>query len=148
MLGIPFVTCSQFPADAPAAFFSIQALHDPTFARQVDAYLQSGRLALITDGLAKRLDGRVDLDRQNVHVLPVNGDPKKVWALPAERVDAIRTAMLRPFDVRFQGPARTALYLFEDGSWIVESFHDVQIHVAINDQPVEIEAHGWFQSWR
>lgn len=148
MLGIPFVTCSQFPVDAPAAFFSIHALHDPTFTRQLDPYLQSGRPALITDGLAQRLDGRVNLDRQNVHVLSVNGDPKTVWSLPTERVETIRTAMLRPFDVRFQGPARTALYLFDDGSWVAESFHDVPIKVTINDRPVEIEARGWAQSWR
>jgi len=148
MLGIPFVTCSQFPADAPAAFFSIHALHDPTFVRQLDAYLRNGRPALITDGLAQRLNGRVNLDRQNAHVLPVNGDPKTVWTLPAERIDALRTAMLWPFDVRFEGPARTALYLFDDGSWVMESFHDVPIEVAINDQAVVIEANGWAQSWR
>ncbi len=148
MLGIPFVSCSQFPIDAPAAFFSIHALYDPTFARQLDAYLQNGRPTLITDGLAKRLDGRVNLDRQNVHVLPVNGDPKTVWSLPTERIQKIRTAMLRPFGVRCKGPARTALYLFDDGSWVAESFHDAPINVTINDQSVEIEAHGWAQSWR
>ena len=148
MLGIPFVTCTQFPTDAPAAFFSIHALYDPTFVRQLDAYLQSGRPTLITDSLAERLAGRVSLDRENVHVLAVNGDPKTVWALPAKRIDAIRAAMLRPFGVRFQGPARTALYLFDDGSWVAESFHDAPINVTINGQAVGIEANGWAQFWR
>jgi hypothetical protein len=148
MLGIPFVTCSRFPVDAPAAFFSIHALDDPTFPGKLDAYLQRGRPTLITDGLAKRLNGRVNLDRDNVHVLAVNGDPKTAWSLPADRVDAIRTAMLRPFAVRYQGPARTALYLFDDGSWVVESFQDAPINVTINGKSVGVEANGWTHSWK
>ena len=148
MLGIPFVTSSQFPTDAPAAFFSVHALHDPTFAQQLDTYLQTGRPTLITDGLAKRLDGRVNLDRQNVHVLPVKGNPKAVCNLPAERIKKIRAAMLRPFNATFDGSARTALYLFDDGSWVAESFHDVPITVTINAQTVRIETNGWAQSWR
>ena len=148
MLGIPFVTCSQFPSDARAAFFSIHALHDPTFPRKLDAYLERGRPTLVTDGLAKRLNGRVNLDRDNVHVLAVNGDPKTVWSLPAKRIEAIRTAMLRPFDVHFGGPARTALYLFDDGSWVAESFHDAPINVTINGRTVGIKPNGWVHSWR
>jgi len=90
----------------------------------------------------------VNLDRKDIHVLAVNGDPENVWALPTERIETTRTAMLRPFDVCFQGPARTALYLFDDRSWVAESFHEEPITVTANGQEVDMEANGWAQSWR
>ena len=90
----------------------------------------------------------MNLDRPNVHVLALQGDPKSAWDLPTSQVNALRKAMLRPFDIRFQGPARTAFYLFDDRSWVVESFHDAPINVSINGQSVDLEANGWAQFWR
>lgn len=148
MLGIPFVACHEFPADAPAAFFSIHALHEPNLAKKLAAYLRTGRPALITDGLAARLAGIVDLDRPNVQLLSLKGDPTNVWKLPTERVSTLRAAMLRPMACQFEGPPRTAFYLFDDGSWVVESFHDAPIEVTINGRAAQIEAHGWAQEWR
>ena len=63
--------------------------------------------------------------------------------MPIARVSNLRAAMLRPLACQFEGPACTAFYLFEDGSWVVESFHDAPIEVMINGRPTQIEAHGW-----
>ena len=60
---------------------------------------------LLTDGLAKRLaglGGKLDLAAANVHVLPVEGNPKSLLDLPAEQVDALRAAVLRPSATRLR----------------------------------------------
>jgi hypothetical protein len=147
MLGIPFVPCHRFPTDAPAAFFSRHALLDPQLVDQLNDYLRTGRPVLITDGLARELEGRLDLDRKNVHVLPVQGDVTRVWKLPTQEVHALQSAMGAPFDVRYHGPARTAFYLFDDGSWVVESFHDAPVSVSMNGKSITVAASGWARSW-
>jgi hypothetical protein len=78
MIGLPLVPCHEFSADADAAFFSIHALRDPQLTSKLAALVSSGTPVLLTDGLAERLEGKVDLDRPNVERLPVRGEPKSL----------------------------------------------------------------------
>jgi hypothetical protein len=103
---------------------------------------------LLTDGLARQLSNRVDLASARVTLLPVQGDPKSLLELPQSRLDTLRKAVLAPLRAHFQAPARVGLYLFTDGSWVVENFTDAPVNAQLNDQPLRIEARGWTTQWQ
>ena len=134
MMGVPLVPCHEFPADAPALFLSVHALKDPDLATKLAAYVATGRPVLLTDGLAKRLEGNVATGASNVHVLPVKGDPKSLLELPQATLDALRAPLLQPLSRRFEAPNRVALYLFSDRSWVVENFNDEPVTVRLDGQ--------------
>jgi len=148
MLGLPLAPCHKFPTQAPAAFFSVHALKDPRFAQKLIAFIAAGKPVLLTDGLARRLEGKIDLNAPNVQVLPVKGDPKSLLKLPQEELDALRAPLLRPFDVTFKAPNQVALYLFRDGSRVVENFNDKVVTVELNGKPLTVAARGWVYRWK
>ena len=147
MMGVPLVPCHEFPDDAQAAFFSVHALKDPNLSEKLSNLIARGVPILVTDGLAQRLEGRVQLDAPNVHVLPVKGDPKSLLELPQADLDAIRQPLLKPLGRTFKAPNRVALYLFADGSWVVENFGDQPVTVQLDDVDMEVAARGWRYDW-
>ena len=62
-------------------------------------------------------------------------------------MEALRTPLLRPFKTRFLAPAGVALYLFRDGSWVVENFNDEVVSFELNGQLKELPARGWTYLW-
>jgi len=148
MMGLPLVPCHQFPADAKAAFFSVHALKDPDMAAKLSAFIAAGKPVLVTDGLAQKLTGKADLKRPNVRVLPVKGDPKGLLSLPQEDLDAARAFVLRPLGRSFRAPNHVALYLFEDGSWLVESFNDQPVTVELDGKSLLVPPRGWSLHWQ
>lgn len=148
MLGLPLVPCHEFPTNAPAAFFSVHALKDPQFAAKLTAFLKQGKPVLLTDGLARQLTNRVDLAAANVQILPVQGNPKSLLELPQVRVDELRVPLLRALGTTFRAPVGVGLYLFEDGSWVVENFTDQAADVALNGVAHSIPVRGWRWNWR
>jgi hypothetical protein len=147
MLGLLLAPCHEFPAAAPAAFFSVHALKDPDFAVRLATFIHSGKPVLLTDGLAQQLKDKLALDAPNVRILPVKGEPKSLLQLPQKELDDLRAWLLRPFKITFRAPNRVALYLFKDGSWVVENFNDQPAAVELNGQPLNIESRGWMQHW-
>lgn len=147
MMGIPLVPCHEFPTSAPALFLSVHALTDANLATKLAAYVASGRPVLLTDGLAKSLEGKVAAGASNVHVLPVKGNPKALLGLPQATLDALRAPLLEPLARRFKAPNRVALYLFSDGSWVVENFNDEPVTISLDDQTHRVEPRGWRQHW-
>lgn len=143
MLGLPLVPCHEFPADAKAAFFSVHAMKDPKLAERLSAFIASGKPLLVTDGLASRLAGKVKLDAPNVQVLPVKGDPKSLLTRTQAELDALRQPLLGPLGRRFEAPSRVALYLFEDGRWVVENFHDEPVTVKLDGKSQQIAPRAW-----
>lgn len=148
MAGIPLAPCHEFPSDAPAAFFSVHALKDPEFPSKLARYVRTGKPVLLTDGLMLGLAGRMRLDAPNVFILPVHGDPKSLLTLGQETLDGIRAPLLRPFKCRFSAPNRVALYLFRDGSRVVENFNDQPVDVNLDGNTRQIPARGWWQAWQ
>jgi hypothetical protein len=148
MLGLPLVPGHEFPTNAPAAFFSVHALKDPEFRAKLATFVAAGRPVLLTDGLAAKLAGWDGLDAPNVHLLPVKGDPQSLLALQPGELDTMRTPLLRPFDTTFKAPNGVALYLFGDGSWVVENFTDEAVTTELNGGKVTVEARGWRQHWK
>ncbi|MBI2926013.1 MAG: hypothetical protein HYY24_09940 [Verrucomicrobia bacterium] len=148
MLGLPLVPCHEFPARAPAAFFSIHALKDADFATKLAAFIRRGKPVLLTDGLARRLAHVVKLDAPNVHMLPVKGDPKSLLQLSQTELDELRAPLLRPLKATFRAPNRVALYLFKDGSWVVENFNDQPVDVELRGKKLTVTARGWQHQWK
>ncbi len=148
MLGLPLVPCHEFPAEAKAAFFSVHALKDPGLPGKLAAFIAAGKPVLLTDGLAKRLSGKVDLSASNVHLLPVKGDPKSLLGLPQAELETLRAAMLRPLGHSFRAPHRVALYLFADGSWVIENFRDEAVEVELDGTTRTVAARGWVLNWK
>jgi hypothetical protein len=148
MLGLPLLPCHEFPTNAPAAFFSIHALKDPRFAGQLRDFIKQGRPVLLTDGLAKELAGQIDLKSARVQVLKVNADPKSLLKLRQAEIDALRAPLLKPWGIDLQAPNQAALYLFTDGSRVVENFNDEPVEIRINGQPQKIPARGWVALWK
>jgi len=148
MMGVPLVPCHEFPADAKAGFFSIHALKDPDLPKKLSAFIAAGKPVLVTDGLAQKLTGKVDLKRPNVRVLPVKGDPKRLLTLPQDELDAIRAFLLRPLGRSFRAPNRVALYLYEDGSWVVENFNDEAVTVELDGKSLSVPPRGWLKHWQ
>ena len=148
MMGLPLVPCHEFPADAQAAFFSVHALKDPDLAQKLSAFIAAGKEVLITDGLAKRLKGKVNLTAANVSGLPVGGDPKSLFQLPQQTLDAIRKPLLRPLGHSFRAPNKVALYLFDDGSWVIENFNDQPVTVELDGTSQTINPRSWVYRWK
>lgn len=147
MLGLPLVPCHEFPEGARAAFFSIHALKDGDLPKRLSKLIARGVPVLITDGLAERLEQGIPLDAPNVQILRVNGDPKSLLELPQKELDAIRQPLLEPFGCTFNAPSRIGLYLFDDGSWVVENFHDQPETVQVDRADVAVASRGWVYRW-
>ena len=65
----------------------------------------------------------------HVLILPVKSDPKTLLDLTQDQLDPIRLHMLQPFKTTFRAPNKVALYLFADGSWVIENFNDQEAAV-------------------
>jgi hypothetical protein len=148
MLGLPLAPCHQFPTNAPAGFFSLHALHDRDLPAKLAAFVRAGRPALLTDGLAQRLTNEVNLAAPNLRILPVKGDPKSLLQLPQRALDELRRPLLAPFQVTFSAPNQVALYLFADGSWVIENFTDADVTTRLNDRFLPVPARGWRKEWQ
>jgi hypothetical protein len=148
MLGLPLVPCHEFPAEAKAAFFPVQALKDPDLAHKLAVFIAAGKPVLVTDGLADRLSGTGKLDATHVRILTVQGNPKALLSLPQSELDHLREPLLRPFERKFEAPNRVALYLYDDGSYVIENFGDRPATVKLDGASREIPARGWSLHWR
>jgi len=142
-MGLPLVPCHEFPSDAPAAFFSVHALGDGDFIDRLSNFIASGKPVLLTDGLAQRLMGKIELNMPNVNVLKVKSKPKLLLQMPQKELDAIREPLLSSLEVSFRAPNKVALYLFGEGSWVVENFNDRMVEVELNGRRLRIPARDW-----
>ncbi len=148
MLGVPLVPCHEFPENAPAGFFSIHALKDPELVKRLETFIAAGKPALVTDALAAALGERVHLDRPNVQILPVKGEPKSLLELSPDQLDAIRRPLIELLGHSFEAPNRVALYLMTDGSWVVENFNDTPATVKLDGAEHQIAPRDWLCNWK
>ena len=146
MLGLPLAPCHEFPADAPAAFFSLHAAKDPDLAAKLSKFIAAGKPVLLTDGLARRLEGMLETRGGHVHILPVKGDPKSLLQLPQAELDALRATLLGPLKLSLRAPARVALYAFSDGSAVVENFNDAPVTVELNGKSLAVAPRDWVRT--
>jgi hypothetical protein len=50
--------------------------------------------------------------------------------------------------VSFDAPGRVGLYLFDNGSWVLENFTDEPAAVTLNGESLTLPARGWRQRWK
>ena len=148
MIGLPLVPCHAFPEHAPAAFFSLHALKDPDLFTKLATFIKSGKPTLITDGLASQLRDHVPLDKKNVHILEVKGEPKSLLNLTQDALDTIRRPILEPLSHSFEAPNRVALYLMTDGSWVIENFNDGPVTAKLDGHEIQIAPRDWTYRWK
>jgi hypothetical protein len=98
----------------------------------------------VTDGLAAALK----LDARNVTVLPVGGNPKSLLKLSEDDANRLRAPLLKAVVTQFRAPAEVGLYLFRDGSWVVENFNDREVRAELNGRQLTVPARGWVYQWQ
>jgi hypothetical protein len=158
MLGIPLEPCHAFPMDAPAAFFSTHALKDPDFRGKLETFIESGKPVLITEGLKASLNSIKNIAAQNVFTLPLDQNatnPAPLLQIDVGRLDAIRTPLLKPFNMAFSAPPKVALYLFQPKdrsvqrniNYVIENFNTTNVPVSLNGKPLNIKARGWLTNF-
>ncbi len=148
MAGLPLVPCHEFPTQAGAAFFSLHALKDTGLAAKLNRFIAEGKPVLVTDGLVARLKEQVDFQVPNVQVINVHGQPKSLLKLSQQRLDEIRKPLLKASGHAFQAPNKVALYVFDDGSWVVENFNDQEVTVQLDGLSHKIAARDWKYNWK
>ncbi len=137
MLGLPLVPSAIIDTDAKAAFFSVHSLKDPDFSKKLKKMLTAKKPVLITDGLAKQLDG-VNLDTDNLTILKVSGNPRSLLNLTGRQLRPIRDKLLAPFGIRLEAPNKVALYLIGADCLVVENFNDGTVNVVLEfSEPVK-----------
>jgi hypothetical protein len=147
MLGFPLEPYYQFPEESRAAFFPLHAREDSEFRTKASMYIASGRPVLITAAMAETLDP-VLVKQKNVKVLSVGGDPKSLLNLTQKELDPIRDALLAPYRTTFHAPTQVGLYLFTDGSYVVENFSDQEAAVELNGASLKVPARSWITRWK
>jgi hypothetical protein len=148
MLGLPLAPCHQFPADASAAFFSAHLRAFPDADKLINAYIATGRPALITDGLAQALQGKLAVDRPNVVILPVKGNPKSLLNLTQATLNALRGPFIKALGHQaFDAPNHVGLILFKDKSWVIMNFNDNPVTVKLSGEPHDVAARQWLYHW-
>jgi hypothetical protein len=92
--------------------------------------LDAKKPILITDGLAKRLNG-ISLTDESLMVLKVEGNPSGLLRLTREELKPVRDKLLGPFVIKFDAPNKVALYLVGENCLIVENFNDEPIDASV-----------------
>ncbi len=138
MLGLPLVPTATIDTNARAAFLPAHALKDRQLPNKLDTMLRAGAPVLVTDGLAQRLTASASDD---LLVLEVNRDPKRLLELTREDLKPIRDKMLAPLGMRFDAPNKVALYLIGDDCIVVENFNDSTVTALLElPRPAQAEA--------
>ncbi len=148
MLGIPLVPVHEFPSQAAGVFIPIHGWSDLGLAKRLTAFVETGRPVLITDGLARRISGKVELAATNIHVLRVSGNPVSLLEMPQRHLDELRGRLLEPLGFTLKAPADVALYPFSDGSWALANFSDRGVTVELNGDLMMLGARAWVYDWK
>lgn len=130
MLGLPLIPSNEIDTKAKTAFFSIQALKDPSFKDKFKKMISENKPVLITDSLAKQLGNLVQ--NKNVTILPVNGNTNSLLKLSREKLNEIRDKMLEPLGIKFDAPNKVGFYLIGDDLMVIENFNITNVSVNID----------------
>lgn len=90
----------------------------------------------------------MNLTAANVQTIRVRGEPKRILELAQKELDALRLPLLQPLGSSFQAPSRVALYLFADGSWVIENFNDEPVVVELAGKQQRLVGHSWAMQWQ
>ncbi|GHT33515.1 permease [Bacteroidia bacterium] len=81
---------------------------------------------------------RAQYSKGNFYVLTVPNDFGNLYSYPEPVLNQIRQLLSKDLDIRLEGPAKVSLFLYDNGTFIVESFLDEPVTVQlITDQKIE-----------
>jgi hypothetical protein len=67
----------------------------------------------------------------HLYVWTIPDNPADLYALPVEALNPIRRIATQGLDVRMDGPAEVSLFLYDNGTLVVESFRDEASEVSV-----------------
>jgi hypothetical protein len=98
--------------------------------------------------LVQALKDKITVDRPNVVVLPVRGNPKSLLKLTREELDSLRAPFIRALGYQeFNAPNRVGLIVFEDRSWVTMNFNDQPVVVRLNGKNRDSAPRQWLCHW-
>lgn len=89
------------------------------------------------DELGWPLLHRADYGNGTLYVLVIPENFSDLYNLPAPVLDRIREIVCKPLGMMLQGGAKTSLFLYDNNTFVVESFNDepVEINVVFTEKP-------------
>jgi hypothetical protein len=72
-----------------------------------------------------------DYAKGQMYVLTVPDNPADLYKLPEAALRNIRQAVMREWEYRMDAPAKVAMFSYDNGVFIVESFRDQAVEIAI-----------------
>lgn len=134
MLGLPLVPATEISTDCPAVFLSNHSKKDAMLSEKISKLLDEKKPILTTKHLADSLPSSLRERLNSALILDVPDDLWDLMNLPADRVNAIRQAMLQPFGLQFDAPTRVALYLFGEDMAVIENFNEEAVNVTLQSK--------------
>jgi hypothetical protein len=134
MLGLPLVPAIEITAGVPAVFLPFHSQKDTQLSEKIAQLVDAKKPVLTTKHLSDALPASLRERLNPDLVLNVPDDLWDLMKLPNDRLQAIRQAMLQPFGLQFDAPARVALYLFGDDLAVVENFNDETVKVTFQSK--------------
>jgi hypothetical protein len=147
MVGLPLVPCHQFPTNAPAAIFPLQAWTDTNLSTELSNYVKTGRPVFLTDSLDKVLPSDLNLHATNVNVVRFPRPLDYLLTQPQTTLDEVRAPLLEALHISFRAPGQVALYLFSPNGWVIENFNDKPVAVVFKGKNLNVPARGWLYRW-
>jgi hypothetical protein len=148
MVGLPLAPCHRFPHDAKAAMFALYGLKDPDFKTNLAKFIKTGRPVLLTQPLADKISPEVNLSATNITILKLDGKARAWMKWDRERLQAMRQPLLRALGTEFDAPAGVALYLFTDGSYVIENFTETSEAVRLDGKEITVPGRDCVSQWK
>ena len=74
---------------------------------------------------------RAGYSQGNLYVMTIPDDMGNLYDLPQTVLNSFRSVLSRDLDVRIEAPAKVSLFLYDNGTFIVESFLDEPVTIQI-----------------
>jgi len=75
---------------------------------------------------------RAPYSKGNLYVMTIPDDFGDLYELPVGVLNAFRQLLSKDLDLRIDAPAKVSLFLYDNGTFIVESFRDEPVTIQIN----------------
>jgi hypothetical protein len=74
---------------------------------------------------------RAPYSKGNLYVITIPDDYGNLYDLPEGVLNAFRQVLSKDLDIRIEGPSKVGLFLYDNGTFIVESFLDQPVTIQI-----------------
>ncbi|MDH6303425.1 hypothetical protein M2459_000641 [Parabacteroides sp. PF5-5] len=81
---------------------------------------------------------RAPYSQGNLFVLTIPDDMGNLYDYPEGALNVIRRILSQDLDIRIEGPSKVSLFVYDNGTFIVESFNDTPVNIKIlTDENIE-----------